>query len=39
MEPRPGFDPKAVLMGFVVHKVTFVPVVVLIGRLVSGYSR
>jgi hypothetical protein len=36
--PRPGFDPKAVLMGFVMHKVAVVAVVVVIRRLVSGFS-
>jgi hypothetical protein len=36
--PRPGFDPKAVRMGFVVHKVAIVVIVVVIRRLASGFS-
>jgi len=36
--PRPGFDSNAVRMGFVAHKMAVVAVVVVIRRLVSGFS-
>jgi hypothetical protein len=36
--PRPGFNPKAVRMRFVVHKVAIVVIVVVIRWVVSGFS-